>query len=108
MVLRQKYIGEYEITAGVAVEILQYEEYIQEILFDMLPEVGHPGFNLYDSWAFSIDDKLFLELKTFGESDDSFTVYSIEDINDIDVFLDYINMKKAIKWDMDMMTLKRL
>lgn len=108
MVLKQKYIEDYEITAGVAVEILQYEEYIQDIFFKMMPEVQHPGFNRYDSWAFSIDDKLFLELKTFGESDNSFTVYSVEDINDVDVFLDYINTKKAIKWDTNTMTLKRL
>lgn len=108
MALKQKYIEDYEITVGVGLEILQHEEYIQDIFFKMMSEVQHPGFNRYDSWAFSVDDKLFLELKTFGESDNSFTVYSVEDIDDVDVFLDHINTKKAIKWDTNTMTLKRL
>lgn len=98
----------YEITSGAAIDILQYEEYIQEIIFKMLAEVDHPGVDIYDCYAFNIDDKLVLKVSIFGGEDDMFTLYAIEDVHDMDLFLDYVNLNKAIVWNTNTMTLRRL
>jgi hypothetical protein len=108
---RQRYIEVaemYEITSGAAIDILQYEEDIQEIIFKMLAEVDHPGVDVYDYYAFNIDDKLLLKVSIFGGEDDMFTLYSIEDVHDMDLFLDYVNLNKAIVWNTNTMTLRRL
>lgn len=98
----------YEITSGAAIDILQFEDDIQEIIFKMLSEVDHPGVDIYDWYAFNIDDKLILKVSIFGGEDDLFTIYSIEDVHDMDIFLDYVNLNKAITWNTNTMTLRRL
>lgn len=98
----------YELTSGAAVDILQFEERTQEVIFKMLAEVDHPGADVYDWYVFNIDDMLMLKVSIFGGEDDMFTIYSIEDIHDIDIFLDYVNLNKAITWNTDTKTLRRL
>jgi len=98
----------YELTSGAVVDILQFEERTQEVIFKMLAEVDHPGAGVYDWYVFNIDDRLMLKVSIFGGEDDMFTIYSIEDIHDIDIFLDYVNLNKAITWNTDTKTLRRL
>lgn len=98
----------YEITSGAAIDILQFEEETQEIIFKMLSEVDHPGVDIYDWYVFNIDDRLILKVSIFGGEDDMFTIYSIEDVHNMDIFLDYVNLNKAVTWNTNTMTLRRL
>lgn len=96
-------INLYKITDGVAISILQFEEHTQDAIFHLLSHVPYPGEGVYDSVAMVVDDKLRLEVKFTGEPDHSNTIYSVQDIHDIDVYLDYINSKKVIRWNIDTM-----
>ncbi|MGA1702643.1 MAG: hypothetical protein ACO393_04075 [Methylophilaceae bacterium] len=102
-----KYIEEsnpYEVTARVALEIIQFEDDIQQKILDMMTCLKHPGNGLYDSAVLFLDDDLMLKVSFLGEKKQLNLVYSIEDITDIDVYLDYINQKKAIVWNTHMST----
>jgi hypothetical protein len=111
MALRQKYTGEsdlFDVTHGAMMEIIQFNDSDQDALFKMMASVKHPGEGEYDHYALSIDDEIFIEIGVFGKNDKSFTIYSMEDIEEIDKYLDYINLKKAIKWNTNTMTLTKL
>jgi hypothetical protein len=101
-------VNSYRITSGVAIEILQFEDHIQDAIFHLLSYIHYPGDGVYDSYAMAVDDRLRLEIKFIGESDNSNIIYSIQHIDNIDVYLDYINLKKVVRWNIDTMTLTGL
>lgn len=111
MDLEQKYIEEsslFEITAGAALDIMQFDEHDQDVICLLIASMKGPKRGVYDSFAISIDDNLILKVKVVGVEDGAFTVYRVDDIHNPDEYLDYINDKKAIKWNTDTMTLTRL
>lgn len=101
-------INDFELTSGAAIDVLQFEEYEQDIIFDMLGSIPNPGKGVYDKYAVVLDDKICLEVKLYGDTDELFIVYNISDIHNVDDYLDYINSKKVIKWNTDMMMSTRL
>jgi hypothetical protein len=98
----------YQITSGAAIDILQFQEEDQEMIFKLLAEVDHPGLDVYDSYVFNIDDRIILKVNIFGGEEDMFTLYSVDDVHDVDIFLDYVNLNKAIVWNTNTMTSRRL
>lgn len=98
----------YQITSGAAIDILQFEEDIQEIIFRVLSDIGHPGEGVYDRYALNIDDGIVITMSIFGDEDGLFTMYEIDEIHDMDMFLDYINLNRAIVWNTSTMTSRRL
>lgn len=98
----------YQITSGAAIDILQFEEDVQEVIFRALSEIGHPGVGVYDRYALNIDDRIVMTMSIFGEEDGLFTMYELEDVHDMDIFLDYINLNRAISWNTNTMTSRRL
>jgi hypothetical protein len=107
---RQKYIeddGGYQVTSSTAIALMRYDEDIQDILFKCFSMIDYPGENKYDYWAINIDNALMLEINVLGRQNNNITIYKVSTIKDTDVYLDYINAQKAIKWDTHLMTLTR-
>lgn len=88
----------YEITSTTAIDLLSFDEETRDIIFKCFASITYPGENVYDNWALNIDNELILEVKILGQKNNMFIVYRIDDIHDTDVYLDYINQKKSIKW----------
>jgi len=110
MALKRKFIEDnvvYHLTSSTAIELMRYDEDTQDILFKCFALIDHPGENKYDYWAINIDNDLFLEINILGRKNNNLTIYKVSEIEDTDIYLDYINVKKAIKWDTHLMTLTR-
>jgi hypothetical protein len=107
MGLKQKCIEEtdvkIELTAKAVMFILEFEEELHEVIAESLTHVKYPGIDVYDSCAIVIDDAIKLRAKIYGDINERVVVYNIEDIDDINEYLDYINEKKVVKWNTDMM-----
>ncbi len=97
--------SKYQITSSTAINLMHYDEDIQDILFKCFSVIDYPGESKYDYWAINIDNHLFLEVSILGKKNNSIVVYKVEEIDDSDVYLDYINAKRTLKWDTDYMTL---
>jgi hypothetical protein len=72
-------------------------------IFDSVETIDYPGDNVDTSWAISINNDLFFVSHIRGLGNKVFLLKSFEIIDDIDIYLDYINIKKAIKWNTDTM-----
>jgi|11_taG_2_1085331.scaffolds.fasta_scaffold19801_3 hypothetical protein len=107
---RQRFIEDdnpYQITSSTAIALARYDEDTQDILFKCFSIVDYPGENKYDYWAINIDDDLILEVSVLGRKNNNVTIYKVSTIKDVDVYLDYINAQKAIKWNTHLMTLTK-
>ena len=70
----------------------------QDIMMELLTMLPFPGKDKRDSFVFNVDNEFFSLVHFYGETESSLLVTRIEEVEDIDVYLDYINLKKTLKW----------
>lgn len=98
---QQKYTEEttsVEMTYNALQFINSLDDNYQDIMMEMLSMLPFPGENHWDYFVFNILNEDFYMISFFGETESSLLVTKIEEVSDINTYLDYINLKKTIKW----------
>ena len=101
MASEQKYTEEttsVEMTYNALQYVNSLEDYDQDIMMEMLSMLPFPGENHWDYFVFNVHNENFYMISFFGETESSLLVTKIADVDDIDVYLDHINLNKTIKW----------
>jgi hypothetical protein len=74
------------------------EDRDQDVMMELLSMLPFPGKDNKDTFVFNIDNESFYMVHLYGETNSSLLITRIETVEDIDVYLDYINLKKTLKW----------